>query len=181
MLENVLIRTHDSRGDFLEKENTNRSYCHVAYKQFTWWFYRRLRNGNRRAIPPCAFSLLNRVLGVLACSQRSSTPPSVLLLACFTCKFAFILGVLAWLRAPMLGVFACLHARMLNMLACLPAWRAYVLACLACWPACVVTCLACLLVLFLTCSQVLHVCCAKICYMLTCLHASLTSFVQISF
>ena len=125
MLENVLIRTHDSRGDFLEKENTNRSYCHVAYKQFTWWFYRRLGNGNRRAIPPCAFSLLNRVLGVLACSQHSSTPPSVLLLECS--------------RACALGMLACIRACVLGMHICFRTWCACLITCSHAWCVCVLT------------------------------------------
>ena len=137
MLENVLIRTHDSRGDFLEKENTNRSYCHVAYKQFTWWFYRRLGNSNRRAIPPCAFSLLNRVLGVLACSQHSSTPPSVLLLEC---SRACALGMLACIRACVLAYLHAWHAYLLSYLVCL---LDYVLPCLVCLHAYTLVCLTC--------------------------------------
>ena len=36
VLENVLTRLHDSRGDYLEKDTTNRSYRYAFYKQFTW-------------------------------------------------------------------------------------------------------------------------------------------------
>ena len=32
VLKNVLTRLHDSRGDYLEKDATNRSYCYAAYK-----------------------------------------------------------------------------------------------------------------------------------------------------
>ena len=130
MLENVLIRTHDSRGDFLEKENTNRSYCHVAYKQFTWQFYRRLGNGNRRAIPPCAFSLLNRVLGVLACSQ----PPAILRV--FSCLNARALALSACLLAY---VLVCLRTCMLYMHICFHTWCACLIACSHAWCVCVLT------------------------------------------
>ena len=54
VLENVLTRLHDSRGDYLEKDTTNRSYRYASYKQFTWWIYKRLEKGNRQVIPSCA-------------------------------------------------------------------------------------------------------------------------------
>ena len=54
VLENVLTGLHDSRGDYLEKDTTNRSYRYAAYKQFTWWVYKRPGKGNRRVIPSCA-------------------------------------------------------------------------------------------------------------------------------
>ena len=54
VLENVLTGLHDSRGDYLEKDTTNRSYRYAAYKQFNWWVYKRLGKGNRRVIPSCA-------------------------------------------------------------------------------------------------------------------------------
>ena len=36
VLYNVLTGLHDSRGDYLEKITSNRSYRYAAYKQFTW-------------------------------------------------------------------------------------------------------------------------------------------------
>ena len=51
VLDNVLTGLHDSRGDYLEKITSNRSYCYATYKQFTWWAYKRLGKGNRRVIP----------------------------------------------------------------------------------------------------------------------------------
>ena len=54
MLEELLTGLHDSRGDHLEKEITNQSYCCRVYKQITWWVYQRLVKGNRRVIPLCA-------------------------------------------------------------------------------------------------------------------------------
>ena len=130
MLENVLIRTHDSRGDFLEKENTNRSYCHVAYKQFTWWFYRRLGNGSRRAIPPCAFSLLNRCL---ACLHALSAPA---LLRVFSCLNARALALSACL---LVYVLVCLRTCMLGMHICFRTWCACLITCSHAWCVCVLT------------------------------------------
>ena len=76
-------------------------------------------------------NLLNRVLGVLACSR------------------AFMLTCSAILCAYMLDVLACLA-----YLACSRAWLAYVLTCLVCPHNYVFACLACLLALcpyMLTC------------------------------
>ena len=70
-------------------------------------------------------SLLNRVLGVLACSRAR-------VLCVFTCLRAYVLSVLACLRAwhaCVLACLACLRAYVLGMPACLRAWRARVLAC----------------------------------------------------
>ena len=53
VLENVLTGLHDSKGDHLEKDITNRSYRYAAYRQFTWWVYKHLGKGNRRVIPSC--------------------------------------------------------------------------------------------------------------------------------
>ena len=49
VLKNVLVGLHESKGDFLEKENEikNRSLRFAAYKQFVWWIYHRLGKGNR--------------------------------------------------------------------------------------------------------------------------------------
>ena len=47
VLDNVLTGLYDSRGDYLEKITSNPSYCYAAYKQFTWWVYKRLEKGNR--------------------------------------------------------------------------------------------------------------------------------------
>ena len=54
VLENILTGLHDSRGDYLEKDTTDRSHCYATYKQFTWWVYKWLGKGNRRVIPSCA-------------------------------------------------------------------------------------------------------------------------------
>ena len=54
VLENVLTGLHDSIGDYLEKDTTNQSYRYAAYRQFTWWVYKRLGKGNRRVIQSCA-------------------------------------------------------------------------------------------------------------------------------
>lgn len=61
VLENVLTGLHDSRGDHLEKDITNRSYRYAAYKQFTWWVYKRLGKGNRRVIPSCALWVIRNM------------------------------------------------------------------------------------------------------------------------
>ena len=53
VLDNVLTGLHDSRGDYLEKITSNRSYRYAAYKQFPWWVYKWLGKGNRRVIPSC--------------------------------------------------------------------------------------------------------------------------------
>ena len=58
---------------------------------------------NARVVSVINVSLLNRVLGVLAC-----------------------------LRACMLCVFTCLRGHVLCVLSCLRAWRAYVLSVFAC-------------------------------------------------
>ena len=71
-------------------------------------------------------SLLNRVLGVLACSH-----------ACCVCILTGLVGCL-------LSVLACLRAYMPGVLAYLRtwcAWRAYMFACLRAWCACVCACL----------------------------------------
>ena len=54
MLEDLLTGLHDSRGDHLEKEITNQSYCYRVYKPITWWVYQRLIKSSRRVIPLCA-------------------------------------------------------------------------------------------------------------------------------
>ena len=54
MFENVLTELYDSRGDYLGKDTTNRQYHYATNKKFTWWFYKQLRKGNRRAISSCA-------------------------------------------------------------------------------------------------------------------------------
>ena len=73
-----------------------------------------------------------------------------------------------------------------RMLACSLVWGTYMLACLHTWRVWrvhVLTCLriqhACLFCV-LMCSHILNACCAQISYMLTCLRASLASFVLFS-
>ena len=61
VLENVLTGLHDSRGDYLEKNTTNRSYRYAAYRQFTWWVYKRLGKGNRRVIQSCALWAIRNI------------------------------------------------------------------------------------------------------------------------
>jgi len=53
VLENVLTGLHVSRGDYLEKISSNRSFRYAAYKQFVWWIFKTLGKGNRRVIPSC--------------------------------------------------------------------------------------------------------------------------------
>lgn len=53
VLENVLVGLHNSRGDFLENNISNRSFRFASYKQFTLWIYKYLGKGNRRVIPSC--------------------------------------------------------------------------------------------------------------------------------
>ena len=78
-------------------------------------------------------SLLNRVLGVLACSRAWRA----YVLTCLECLLAHVLTWLACLRACVLTCLACLRA---YVLACSRAWRAYVLACSRAWRACVLVC-----------------------------------------
>ena len=70
-------------------------------------------------------SLLNHVLGVLACSRAWR---------------AYMLTWLACLRARVLGMLTCLRAHVLGVLACSRAWRAWC----ACVCKCVLVCLICL-------------------------------------
>lgn len=44
---------HETRGDPIEKDTSNRSYRYAAYKQFVWWVFQRLGKGNRRVLPSC--------------------------------------------------------------------------------------------------------------------------------
>lgn len=53
ILKNVLVALHESKGDPLEKETSNRSFRFAAYKQFVWWVFQRLGKGNRRVLPSC--------------------------------------------------------------------------------------------------------------------------------
>ena len=53
VLQNVLLRLHEARGDYLEEKTLNRLYQFASYKQFMWWVYRSLGEGNRRMIPSC--------------------------------------------------------------------------------------------------------------------------------
>ena len=71
-------------------------------------------------------SLLNRVLGVLACSRALC----VYMLACFACLRACVLTCLECLRAYVLER---LRASVVMCLVCFRAWRAYVLLCLMCF------------------------------------------------
>ena len=101
--------------------------------------------------PVLQTSLLNRVLGVLAC---------------FACLRAHVLGVFACLHAYVLGVLTCLCASMLGVFTYYRAWRTHVFDVLAysrAWRAFVFTCFACLracydeMFYFLTCLRAWHV------------------------
>ena len=54
VLTNILTGLHETQGDFLEKNCSNRSLRYAAYKQFIWWVFKNLGKGNRRVIPSCA-------------------------------------------------------------------------------------------------------------------------------
>ena len=110
-------------------------------------------------------SLLNRVLGVLACSR------------------AWRAYVLACSRAWRAYVLACSRAWRACLLTCLRTWRAYVLACSRAWRACVLTCLGAHVLGVLACSRtyVLGVLTCLRAYVLgvlacLCVHALLTCF-----
>ena len=68
-------------------------------------------------------SLINRVLGMLACSRALR----VYMLACLVCLRACMLPCF---RASVFGVLACFR---LACLACSRAWRAYLLAMIKCF------------------------------------------------
>ena len=53
VLKNVLVGFHETKGDPLEQNVTNKSMRFAAYKQFIWWIFQRLGKGNRRVIPAC--------------------------------------------------------------------------------------------------------------------------------
>ena len=53
-LKNVLTELHETRGDHLEDNFSNRSLRYAAYKQLIWWMFKHLGKGNRRIIPSCA-------------------------------------------------------------------------------------------------------------------------------
>ena len=71
-------------------------------------------------------SLLNRVLGVFACSRALR----VYVLPCSHAWRACVLTCLSCLRAYVLSVLACLACCVLGVFACSRAWRTFVLACL---------------------------------------------------
>lgn len=54
VLRNVLTGLHETRGDPIEHNISNRSLRYAAYKQFIWWIFKNLGKGNRRVIPSCA-------------------------------------------------------------------------------------------------------------------------------
>ena len=111
-----------SRTPFYKKTSGRKSH-RAPFKSF----YLGIKHG----------SLLNRVLGVLACSRALR----VYVLACSRALRAYVLTRLACLRAYrayVLSVLACLHTSVLGVLCvlgvfnCLRAWRAYVLTGLLC-------------------------------------------------
>ena len=53
-LKNVLTELHETSGDHLEDNFSNRSLRYAAYKQLIWWMFKHLGKGNRRIIPSCA-------------------------------------------------------------------------------------------------------------------------------
>ena len=54
MLKNVHTGLHETRGDHLEDNFSNRLLRCAAYKQYIWWVFKHLGKGNRRVIPSCA-------------------------------------------------------------------------------------------------------------------------------
>lgn len=52
-LEVILIGLSKTRGDYLEKTTSNRSYRFAAYSTFTWWAHGKLGRYNRKVIPSC--------------------------------------------------------------------------------------------------------------------------------
>ena len=50
----VLTGLHETRGDPMEDNFSNRSLRYAAYKQFIWWVFKKLGKGNRTMIPSCA-------------------------------------------------------------------------------------------------------------------------------
>lgn len=53
ILGNVLTGLHETRGDHLEEVPSNRSLRYAAYRQFSWWVFKRLGKNNRRVLPSC--------------------------------------------------------------------------------------------------------------------------------
>ena len=54
VLNNVLTGLHETRGDHLEDNFSNRSLRYAAYKQFIWRVFKHLGKGSKRFIPSCA-------------------------------------------------------------------------------------------------------------------------------
>ena len=54
LLKNVLTGLHETIGDPIENNFSNRSLRYAAYKEFIWWVFKKLGKGNRRVIPSCA-------------------------------------------------------------------------------------------------------------------------------
>ena len=54
VLKTVLTGIHETRGDHLEDNFSNRSLSYVAYKQCIWWVFKNLGKRNRRVIPSWA-------------------------------------------------------------------------------------------------------------------------------
>ena len=124
---------------------TKKTLSHILLHVFRFHFLRMHRDSFFQR------SLLNRKLGVLACSRAYGLAYSR-----------------AW-RVCVLGVLKCLASWRAYVLACL---RAYVIACLACsrvWHACVLACFVCL------CIRVL---CLRACYdaFLACLALAYSRF-----
>ena len=101
---------------------------------------------NTRVVSVFNMSLLNRVLGVLACSRALR----VYVLACSRALCAFVLTCLHAWRGY---VLTCLRACVLTclgracVLTCLACFRAYVFGVLACVRACVVITMKCFIFL----------------------------------
>ena len=53
VLKNILTGLHETRGDPIEDNFSNRSLSYTAYKQLIWSVFKKLGKGNRRVIPLC--------------------------------------------------------------------------------------------------------------------------------
>lgn len=61
VLKNVLTGLHETRGDPIEPNMSNRSLRYAAYRQFIWWVFKNLGKGNRRVIPSCALWKIRKI------------------------------------------------------------------------------------------------------------------------
>ena len=58
VLRNVLKNIHETRGDVLQQNPSNRLYRFAPYKQFLWFVFKRLGNENRHIISLCVIWMM---------------------------------------------------------------------------------------------------------------------------